>query len=85
MPGVVLDHQGTEPNRQPLALVGKVLCKVDASDTPIELGDLLTTSSRPGHAMKAVDPQRAFGAVLGKAMGSCRSGTGVVPVLVALH
>jgi hypothetical protein len=84
-PGVVLDHREHPGNRKPLALVGKVYCKVDASGVPIEIGDLLTTSSTPGHAMKAVDPSRTFGAVLGKAMGACAGGTGLVPVLVALH
>lgn len=84
-PGVVLDHQGNEARRQPLALVGKVLCKVDASLVQIEVGDLLTTSPTPGHAMKAADPGRAFGAVLGKAMGSCANGFGLVPILVGLH
>jgi hypothetical protein len=83
-PGVVLDHHGHTASRQPLALVGKVFCKVDASTGPIEVGDLLTTSARPGHAMKAADQQRSFGAILGKAMGSCASGTGMVAVLVGL-
>jgi hypothetical protein len=81
---VVLDHRGRTAGRRPLALVGKVLCKVDASTAPIEVGDLLTTSARPGHAMKAVDQQRSFGAILGKAMSSCASGTGIVAVLVGL-
>jgi hypothetical protein len=53
----------------PLALTGKVYCKADAQYAPIEVGDLLTTSSTAGHAMKATDHDRAFGAVLGKALG----------------
>jgi hypothetical protein len=84
-PGVILDHKEDIGNRHPLALVGKVFCKVDAFEVPISIGDLLTTSSTPGHAMKAVDPVRAFGAVIGKAMGSCAGGTGLIPILVALH
>ena len=52
----------------PVALVGKVYCKVDASYSPIEVGDLLTTSLTPGHAMKANDHVKAFGAVIGKAL-----------------
>ena len=39
-----------------------------ASEAPIQPGDLLTTSSRPGYAMKAADPAQAWGAILGKAM-----------------
>lgn len=85
-PGVVLDHQrkGTE-SRQPLALVGKVYCKVDASFSPVQTGDLLTTSPTPGHAMRADDAARSYGAVLGKAMAPLAEGTGLLPVLVTLH
>jgi hypothetical protein len=35
--------------------------------------------------MKATDPMRAFGAVIGKAMGPLASGSGLVPVIVALQ
>jgi hypothetical protein len=52
---------------------------------PIEVGDLLTTSSCSGHAMKASDPFRAFGAVIGKALRPLASGRGKIPVLVALQ
>jgi hypothetical protein len=83
-PGVVLDRQPT-PGRWPLALVGKVWCKVVADDAPIEVGDLLTTSTTPGHAMRASDPVRSFGAVLGKALGDRRTGRGLLPMLVALR
>lgn len=82
-PGVILDHQRS--NGVPVALTGRVWCKVDASENPVEVGDLLTTSSTPGHAMKAADAARAFGAVLGKAMGELSTGKGLVPVLVSLQ
>ncbi|MGY0459842.1 hypothetical protein ACW14Y_06235 [Kitasatospora sp. cg17-2] len=84
-PGVVLDHQGEAAGRQALALVGKVYCKADASFGAIEAGDLLTTSPTPGHAMKADDAARSFGAVLGKAMAPLADGTGLLPILVTLH
>jgi hypothetical protein len=74
-----------EESRVPVALVGKVYCKVDASYAPIRVGDLLTTSPTPGYAMKADDQNRAFGAVIGKALASLGSGTGLVPILVALQ
>jgi hypothetical protein len=35
--------------------------------------------------MHATDPTRAFGAVIGKALASLRSGRALVPVLVALQ
>jgi len=84
-PGVVLDSRGSQLNRKPIALVGKVYCKADATYGAISVGDLLTTSATPGHAMKADDPLRAFGAVLGKALGTLPGGTGLIPILVALQ
>jgi hypothetical protein len=82
-PGIVLGAGGA--GRQPVALAGRVCCRVDASFASIDVGDLLTTSATPGHAMRATDPQAAFGAVLGKSLGALRAGTGLVPVLVALQ
>ncbi|HEY3132523.1 MAG TPA: hypothetical protein VGL91_23950 [Acidobacteriota bacterium] len=84
-PGIVLDRLHPRGNRKPIALLGKVFCKVDAGYGPIEVGDLLTTSDTLGHAMKAVDPLRAFGSVLGKALGSLSGGCGLVPILVTLQ
>jgi hypothetical protein len=84
-PAIVLDRRPSNPNRLPVALVGKVFCKVDADPTPIHVGDLLTTSDLRGHAMRALDPSRAFGSVLGKALGALETGRGLIPVLVALQ
>jgi hypothetical protein len=81
-PGIVLG--GDEGTRTAVALIGKVYCKVDADYHPIELGDLLTTSATPGHAMKAVDPRSAFGAVIGKALRPMAAGQGLLPVLITL-
>jgi hypothetical protein len=84
-PGIVLGRESEHHERMPVALVGKVYCKVDASASPIAIGDLLTTSGTPGHAMKAEEPLRAFGAVIGKALGALETGTGLIPILVALQ
>jgi len=87
-PGIVLDKRpsaANRPNRLPLALVGKVYCKVDAQHSPIEVGDLLTTSPTPGHAMRATDMQKAFGAVIGKALRPLATGQGTIPILIALQ
>jgi hypothetical protein len=84
-PGVVLDVAGGRTRRSPLALVGKAFCKVDASYGAIRVGDLLTTSDTAGHAMRATQPSRTFGAVLGKAMASVDDGTACIPILVGLH
>ena len=84
-PGIVLDKQLAEGNRQPIALLGKVYCKVDASYAPIEAGDLLTTSPTPGYAMKASDPFKAFGTVIGKALRDLNEGQALIPILIALQ
>lgn len=85
-PAIILDRQGSETaGRRPLALMGKVWCRVDASEAAVAIGDLLTTSATPGHAMKAADPVRAFGAVIGKALKPLADGRGLVPILVALQ
>jgi hypothetical protein len=84
-PGLILDRRDTPQKRAALALVGKVFCKVDAQYAPVEVGDLLTTSPTLGHAMKATDPMRAFGSVIGKALRPLPAGTALIPVLVALQ
>jgi hypothetical protein len=84
-PGLILDKQEFSSNRMPIALMGKVYCKVDASYGAIEVGDLLTTSNTLGCAMKADDPLRAFGAVLGKALQSVSEGQELIPILVTLQ
>jgi hypothetical protein len=57
--------------------------KVDASYGAIQPGDLLVSSETPGYAMKATDPQ--VGTVIGKALGSLDSGSGIIPVLITLQ
>jgi len=82
-PAVVLQRIPSKTPRSPIALVGKVFCKVDATFGAIVAGDLLTTSTTPGHAMKASDKLRAFGAVVGKALAGLDAGTGLIPILVS--
>ncbi|MGQ0643480.1 MAG: hypothetical protein ACT4P6_22260 [Gemmatimonadaceae bacterium] len=84
-PGIILGRDPSRGSRVPVALAGRVQCWVDAAYGSIQVGDLLTTSATPGHAMRAGDPTRAFGSVIGKAMRPLASGTGLVPVLVALQ
>jgi len=83
--GIVLDKQYSQNPRQPLALLGKVHCKVDSQHGSIEVGDLLTTSPTQGYAMKASDPLKAFGAVIGKALRPLQEGQGLIPILIALQ
>jgi hypothetical protein len=84
-PAMTLNSRPTAERRFPVALIGRVLCMADASEQPIAVGDLLTTSPTPGHAMRASDPVRAFGAVIGKSLSRLSSGRGLIPILVALQ
>ena len=84
-PGIVLNKQRSPGNRVPVALVGRVYCEVDAQYGAVEIGDLLTTSPTPGHAMKATDQAKAFGAVIGKALRPLVAGQGLIPILIALQ
>jgi hypothetical protein len=68
----------------PLAVVGIVSVKASAENGPIAPGSLLVASSIPGRAMKA-GPNPRVGTVIGKALGSLDSGTGVVQMLVVLQ
>ena len=69
-----------------VALAGRVYAMVDATEAAVEPGDLLTTSALPGYAMKSVDPLRAQGAILGKAMEPLAKGQkGLILILVTLQ
>lgn len=67
----------------PIALTGTVDVKVDAGYGGIRVGDLLTSSPTPGHAMRTDDPLP--GTVIGKALSPLRTGTGVVRMLVMIR
>lgn len=84
--GLTLTQSGSVADGElPVAAAGRVWCYVDAdANGPVKAGDLLTTSSTPGHAMRA-DSGKANGAILGKAMSSLESGRGMVLVLVGLQ
>jgi hypothetical protein len=84
-PGIVLGRNDAVTDARPIALVGRTFCKVDAEYGAVDIGDLLTSSPTPGHAMKVGDPARAPGAVIGKALGTLPSGTGLIPILIALQ
>jgi len=85
-PGIVLGKkQNSDDYRLPLALMGKVNCKVDASYSNITVGDMLTTSRTEGHAMKATSRSKSFGSVIGKALKGIKKGKGLIPILIALQ
>ena len=78
-----MKDMAAEFDEVPLAVVGIVPCKVSAENGAINAGDLLVTSSTPGHAMRDQDPKA--GTIVAKAMQSLSSGTGVIKVLVTLQ
>jgi hypothetical protein len=84
-PALVLQRVSSPTPRSPIALLGKVFCKVDATFGSIAAGDLLTTSSRRGYAMKACDRSLALGAIIGKALASLSTGAGTIPIMVSLR
>jgi len=88
-PGVVgADKDGAtrvDADDLPVAIVGIVPTKVSTENGTIRIGDLLTTSATPGHAMRCDDRLKCLGAVLGKAMEPLSDSTGMIKVLVNLR
>jgi len=83
--GIQMGQDGVIDGDTLVAMTGRVYAKCTAENGPIRPGDLLTTSSLTGHAMKATDPERSFGSVIGKAMSSLDEDTGLVLILVNLQ
>ncbi|MEO0560187.1 MAG: hypothetical protein AAF170_18630 [Bacteroidota bacterium] len=85
-PGVLLSENGVEgmgPDQVPLGVVGVVPTNVTDEGGPIRRGDLLVTSSTPGHAMKGDPDKIRVGMVLGRALEDfSASGQGRIQVLV---
>lgn len=85
-PGIVLGKkQNSDDYRLPLALMGKVNCKVDASYSNITVGDMLTTSRTEGYAMKATNRRKSFGSIIGKALKCIEKEKAIIPILIALQ
>ena len=85
-PGLTMGQEGIASGATPVALTGRVFVRCSSENGAIRPGDLLTTASLAGHAMRATDTERSFGAVIGKAMGSLGEGeNGLVLVLVNLQ
>jgi hypothetical protein len=93
-PGVLgADKDGVtriDENDIPVAIVGIVPTKVTDENGPIQPGDLLTTSSLLGHAMKAspiiINGIKIYppGTIVGKALDQLASGQGIIKVLVTI-
>jgi hypothetical protein len=88
-PGLTLGEEGE--GRVLVATTGRVKVKVDATNGPIEIGDLLVTSDREGFAMKSLPVEiggvriHRPGTLIGKALEPLKSGTGEILVLLSLQ
>jgi len=87
-PGVVLTEYSNEEDISdmvPMGIIGVIPTNVTSENGPIRIGDLVVTSSVPGHAMRG-DPAVAMmhpGSVIGKALEAFDgAGTGRIRVLV---
>jgi len=88
-PGIALGERGD--NKVLVATTGRVRIKVDASQWPIQVGDLLVTSDKAGVAMKSqplslggVQIHRP-GTLIGKALEPLAKGAGEILVLLSLQ
>jgi hypothetical protein len=88
-PGVTLGEAG--PGKVLVSTTGRVKVKVDATRSPIHIGDLLVTSNREGVAMKS-EPVNVGGrqmhmpgTLIGKALEPLDKGTGEILVLLSLQ
>jgi hypothetical protein len=70
-----------QDERPLLALAGIVAVKASAENGAIAPGDLLTSASIPGHAMRG----GPVNTVIGKALEPLETGTGVIKMLVVLQ
>ena len=74
-----------------VATTGRVLVNVDATNGPIQIGDLLVTSDREGFAMKSAPLEiggariHRPGTLIGKALEPLAGGTGKILVLLSLQ
>lgn len=88
-PGLLLGVEGE--SKEMVATTGRVKVKVDATRTPIQIGDLLVSSSKPGTAMKSVPIDvggvaiHRPGTIIGKALEPLASGEGKILVLLSLQ
>ncbi|HEX8845801.1 MAG TPA: hypothetical protein VF791_14205 [Pyrinomonadaceae bacterium] len=88
-PGLALGEAGKD--KALVATTGRVKVKVDATRSPIRIGDLLVTSDREGVAMKSepVDvggvKLHRPGTLIGKALEPLEKGTGEILVLLSLQ
>lgn len=70
------------PGRPLMALMGRVPVKATTENGSITPGDLLVSSSTPGHVMRCADPPRCQGALIGKALEPLETDRGIIEMLL---
>nr|BAL55180.1 hypothetical protein HGMM_F23G10C33 [uncultured Acetothermia bacterium]BAL60221.1 hypothetical protein HGMM_OP4C857 [Candidatus Acetothermum autotrophicum] len=81
-PGVILGARGQSEGKVLLALIGRVPVRATTENGPIRPGDLLTSSSKPGYAMRCESAHKCEGAIIGKALEALDVGEGVILMLL---
>jgi len=85
-PGLYMSQEGSIADGEyPVALTGRVYVYANTENGNIKPGDLLTSSTQAGYAMKVNLAENAQGAIIGKAMTSLTEKEGFVLVLVNLQ
>jgi hypothetical protein len=88
-PGLVLGEAGDDKSM--VATTGRVKVRVDATRSPVHVGDLLVTSDREGMAMRSEPVEVAGirmhrpGTIVGKALENLETGQGEILVLLSLQ
>ena len=88
-PGIALGEGGA--GKVLVATTGRVRIKVDATQGPVQIGDLLVTSEKDGVAMKSLPLNLGGvqihrpGTLIGKALEPLSNGTGEILVLLSLQ
>lgn len=80
--GMKAEKSEGNKNRVMLTLMGRVPVKATTENGPINPGDLLTISTKPGYAMRCAESQACEGAIIGKALQSLETGKDLILVLV---
>lgn len=84
-PGIVLGATEHTEGKALLVLIGIVPVKVTNEGGPIQPGDLLVTSSTPGHAMRWAGPEPCLCSLVGKALEPMDEEKGVILMLLTAH
>jgi len=88
-PGITLGEKSD--NKVLVATTGRVRVRVDATNGPIQIGDLLVTSDKEGFAMKSLPVEiggvrmHRPGTLIGKALEPLDRGAGEILVLLSLQ